>query len=329
MADVRGSNVVIQMVPETAYKTPGTTGEQLSVVSCGVVPRQPRVDSNTLSGKRGRARSVTGAKEVAGPVQVEIAPEDIGLILKHLIGAPTTTGVGPYTHTFQPAASGANALPIGFTLQYNYGSAVASASQFLRLNGCRFSQGTFNFTPNGLQTLQLDAMGADWSQSSTDLDSTPVVLGHTNFESVNLAVVLGGGSPLNVCFSALSLTINNDLDGDKYCVGAGGVRDGLPEGFAVVTGQATMFFDHEDVIDTLLSGTDTELDITLSRGDGLGSAGNESLVLHIGDLVFEKTAPPVDGPRGLRVQANFTAHRVGTSEIDFTAVLKNAISAIT
>lgn len=329
MGDVRGSNVLMQIVPESAYKTPGATGEQLSVVTCGVVPQQPRVQSQTLSGKRGQARSVTGAKNVAGPINVEMAPEDIGIYLKHLIGAPTTAGANPYTHTFTPAASGANALPVGFTLQYDYGSAIASASRFLRLNGCRIGQGVFNFTPNGTQTLQLDVMGADFSQSNTDLDATPVVLGHTNWESTQLSVVLGGGSPKDVCFASLGLTVSNDLDAEKYCISGAGVRDGLPEGFCIVTGQGVMFFDDEDVIDTLLSGTDTELAITLTRGDGLGSAGNESMVITVGDLVFEKTAPPVDGPRGLKVSVSFTAHRIGTSEIDLSVVLKNAVATIT
>jgi len=328
MSDVRGTAVQIQIVPETAYKTAGAVGERAQVVSCGVVPVQPRVQSATLAGVRGQARSVTGAKAPAGPMNVEIAPEDIGIYLKHLIGAPATSGANPYTHAFAPVASGTGSLPIGFTLQYDYGTAIDAASRYLRITGCRVGSGTFTFTPNGTQTLALDVQAADFAQSATNLDASPVLLGHTNWESVNLAVVVGGGTPLNICFSALSLAINNDLDGEKYCIGAGGTRDGLPEGFVIVTGQATMFFDHEDVIDQILSGTDTEMAITLSRGNGLGSAGNESLVIAIGDLVFDKTAPPVDGPRGLRLQANFTAHRVGTAEIDLTATLKNAVATI-
>lgn len=329
MAMVRGTVVKVQIVPETTFKTPGATGEQLSVVSCGVVPDQQRVQSATLTGLRGQARSVTGQKNVAGPVSVELAPEDIGLLLKHLVGTPTTSGVNPYTHVFVPSNTGATVLPVGFTLQYDYGAAIASASRFLRLNGCRISQGTFNFTPNGTQTLQLDVMGSDFSQSNTDLDATPVVLGHTNWESVNLSIVVGGGAPFNLCFNSLSVTFNNDLDPDVFCVSGGGVRDSLPEGFCNITGQGVLFFDDEDVIDMILGGADTEIDITLSRGDGLGSAGNESLVIHLGDIVFNKTAPPVDGPRGLRVNASFTAHRIGAAEIDAVVTLKNAISAIT
>lgn len=329
MSMVRGTAVKTQIVPETTFKTPGATGEQLSVVSIGVVPDQQRVQSATLSGFRGQARSVAGQNNVSGPISIELAPEDVGIYLKHLIGAPTTTGAGPYTHVFTPASSGANALPVGFTVQYDYGAAIASASRFLRLNGCRISQGTFNFTPNGTQTLQLDVMGSQFSQSNTDLDATPVVLGHTNWEAVNLTVVVGGGSPKDLCFNSLSLTFNNDLDPDVFCISGGGVRDSLPEGFVNITGQGVLFFDDEDVIDMILSGADTEIKVTLSRGNGLGSAGNESLEINLANIVFNKTAPPVEGPRGLRVNASFTAHRVGSVEIAATATLKNAMATIT
>lgn len=329
MPHIRGSAVGIQFVPETTFKTPGTVGERMQLVSCGVVPSEERVRSQTLSGLRGLARSVTGARSVAGPIQYELAPEDVGLILKHLIGAPTTSGAGPYTHVFQPATSGANALPVGFAIQYDYGSGFAGSARYLRLLGNRINQGTFNFTPNGVQTLQLDVIGSDFAQSATDLDSTPVLLGHTNWDKSNLSVVVGGGSPLDLCFASLSLTYGNDLDPENYCISGGGVRDSLPEGFALVSGQGVLLLDDEDVINTVLSGNDTELAITLSRGDGLGSAGNESLVIALGDIVFNKTAPAIEGPRGLRVPVTFEAHRVGTGEIDCTATLKNAVATIT
>ena len=289
MGDVRGTAVKVQWVPETTYKTPGAVGEQLNVLTCGVRPSRARVRDDTLSGFRGQARTVGGAIDVTGPITGVIAPEDIGILLKNLIGAPTTTGAGPYTHVFQPASSGANALPVGGTLQYDYGAAIDPASRFLRLFGCRIGQGTFNFTPDGMQTYSLDLTGADWLQHATDLDATPVVRGHTAFEAANLAVVLGGGSPLNICFNSMSLVVSNDLDTDKRSI---------------------------------------ELQITLSRGTGLGTAGNESLVWHVGDLVFDQTAPVLEGPKGLRLQANFNAHRIGTSEIDFLTTLKNQISAI-
>lgn len=328
MADVRGTAVKSQLLTETAFKAPGANGTQLSVVTNTVVPSQARTESATLRGTRGQARSTEGNKQAQGQISVEMAPEDIGTLLKHLIGAPTTTGAGPYTHVFAPTNTGTGVLPPGFTLQMDYGTAIASASRFLQIKGCRVSRGTFTLQPQGAQTLQLDVMGSDWTKTNTDLDATPTLLGHTNFTATELTAVVGGGSPKNVCFSQLSIVVDNDLDGEKFCVGGGGVRDGLPEGFVKVTGSATMFFDHEDVLDMLLSGTDTELLVTLSRGNGLGSAGNESLTISLGDIVWDKTAPPIDGPRGLRVQANFMAHAIGSSEIDFNVTLKNAVATI-
>lgn len=329
MGDVFGTAVKHQIVPESAFLTPGANGEQINVVRQGVTPNEAREVDQTLAGFRAQPRSVPGARNAPGPILVNIAPEDIGIMLKHLIGAPTTTGAGPYTHVFQPALSGANALPIGFTLQSDYGTAIASASRFMRVRGCRINQGAFSLSPTGFQSLQLDVVGSDFGLSNTDLDSTPVLRGHQAFDGTELSIVVGGVAPKSIKFASFAFTVSNDLDQDKRAIGNGGVRVGMPEGFFMVTGQAVAFFDHEDTINQVMSGTDTEIDITLSRGNGLGTAGNESMVIHIGDLVCERNAPPVEGPRGLRVPFNFTAHRVGAAEIDFLVTLKNAVATIT
>ena len=330
MADVRGTNVKIIAVPESAYKTPGSSGELIYFTTFGLVPAQQRAQSQTLAGFRGQARSTEEARNVQGPIGYNIAPESVGLLLKHLIGAPTTTGAGtPYTHEFKPAASGANALPIGLTFEQDFGTAIGGGSRYLRLKGCRFNSGTFTFGASGPQTLQLDAIGADWEKHATSLDGSPTDNGHTEFTSTQLAVRVGtAGSPKSICFNQLTLNWSNDLDTDKYCIGGGGVRNGLPEGFAIVGGSITAFFDHTDVIDLLLSGADTELLITLQRGTGAGTAGNEKLTIEVPNLVFAKTAPTVDGPRGLRVQANFSAHRT-TGELGAKFTLLSPIATIT
>lgn len=329
MSDVRGSNTRVVAVPETVFKTPGTDGERLYFTQFTVKPDQQRDNSQTLSGYRGQSRSAEGLRNVSGQIGHELAPETAGLLLKNLIGAPTTSGAGPYTHVFQAANSGANALPIGLTFEEDFGTAIASASRYLQLRGCRFNQGTFTFGPSGFQTLQVDVLGSDWLKTNTALDATPTDPGHIPFTAAELAVRLGpSGSPKSVCFNQLTLNWGNDLDPDKYCISGGGVRDGLGEGFAIVGGSVVAFFDHADVIDTILSGADTELAITLSRGDGLGTAGNESLVIAIPNLVFSRTGPDISGPRGLRLQANFTVHRT-TGELGATFTLKNAQATLT
>lgn len=330
MADVRGSNTRVILVPESSYKTPGSSGERLYFTSFGAKPDQQRDQSQTIGGFRGQARSAEGLRNVGGPVGYELAPESVGLLLKHLIGAPTTTGANaPYSHVFQAAANGANALPVGFTVEEDFGTAINAASRYLQLRGMRIGSGSFSFRPSGFQTAQFDLVGADWLKTNTTLDAAPTDNGHTPFTAANLSVRLGpGGSPLTVCFNELNLNWSNDLDTDKFCLNGGGIRAGLAEGFAIVDGSVTAFFDHEDLIDTILGGADTSLEIKLSRGTGVGTAGNESLTIAVPNLVFARTGPTIDGPKGLRLQANFNAHRT-TGELGVTATLLSPIATLT
>lgn len=61
-----------------------------------------------------------------GDVQIDANYEDIGVVLKHLLGAPVTSGAGPYTHTFPPVAgpgkggSGLSAEPLRDSLNWRY-----------------------------------------------------------------------------------------------------------------------------------------------------------------------------------------------------------------
>lgn len=327
MAEVRGVLTRVLGYTESAFKTPGTDGVVLPLTQFGAQPRQPRQQSATLTGKRGASRSAGGNKSVEGPWGYEVAPESVGIVLKHLVGAPTTTGAGPYTHVFQHALTGANVLPPGLTLEQDFGSGVLSGTaRILRLLGCRINQGQLSLTPAGFPTMSLDIVGADWLQAATPLDATPTDYGHTGFEASNVTVQIGSVAK-NIPLNQLTLTIGNDLDTDKYAISGGGVRAGLGEGQALVTGQINAFLDHEDVINTILSGTDTEMTITISRGTGLGTAGNESLVISIPALVFEVGGAPVQGPRGVRVQASFQAHRNSTAELGVTYTLKNSIAS--
>ena len=172
MADVRGTLTKVLAYTETTFKTPGADGFVVPLTQFSPQPRQPRVQSATLTGRRGPTRSATGLKSVEGQWGYEVAPESLGIVLKHLVGNPTTTGAGPYVHTFQHVVSGANALPPGLTFEQDFGAGtIAAASRILRMIGCRINQGTLTLTPQGFQTMNLDILGSDWVKATTP--STP------------------------------------------------------------------------------------------------------------------------------------------------------------
>lgn len=329
MPSATGAQARIAGFTETTYNTtPGVPdGRLIAVQNFNVRANEARDQDPTLSGYRGQSRSVAGRREVSGSATVSLAPESIGFWLAHILGKPTVTGAGPYTHSFSIAQSGANALPVGAEFEVDYGANIGTPGRYVLYKGVRVNQAVFNFPTQGPSTAQIDLLGADFdAEGVAPTDATLTDTGHSAWSAKQVTLVLDGGAT-EVCFESLSVTFGNDLDADQWCVGNGGVRHALPEGFFICTGQGVVYFDTAALMNKALNDEDAAIAITLSRGDGLGTAGNESLVITIPLAVFEANTPPIEGPRGIKFQANFTAHRT-TGEIGVTAVLKNALAAV-
>lgn len=330
MSQATGATSRVLGWDESTYNTtPGSpAGTVLHVQNFQLKLDEARDADPTLSGYRGQPRSTAGRRDVSGNVQVSLAPESIGFWLKHLIGTPTTIGTDPYTHTFQPAASGANALPAGMGFEVDYSSRISTPGRFLVYSGCRISKGTFTFPTQGVPSMQLEVKGADLdADNSATLVASPTDPGHAAWGVKQIALEWDDGAQ-SLCLENLTVTYDNDLDDSQFCVGNGAVRHALPEGFALLTGQGVAFFDTASLMNAALNDDDVKLKITLSKGDGLGSAGNESLVMTIPKLVIAATTPPIDGPKGLKLTFNFNAFAASGAELGFTAVLKNAQATI-
>jgi len=325
MAQARGTQVKVIGYTETVYNTvPGTPdGELLYVQQFGVSAAEERVADPTLSGARGEARTVADKRDVSGAVPVTLAPESIGFWLKHLIGIPATSGIGPYTHTMQVSGG----LPAGMLLEVDYGAAISAPGRFVRYSGCRIARGQFRLPATGLQTASFDVRGAGFDATATALlDATPTDNGHSAWSAKNLSLVFDAGATA-VKVESADVTWDNDLDDTTFAVGDNGTRSELSEGFAKVSGSITTFFTTAALMNKALADGNASLVITLSRGDGLGTVGNESVVITSPSLVFAAGTPAVDGPRGLKLTSAFTAFKT-TGELAVTAVLKNARATI-
>lgn len=330
MGNVTGALTRIIGWPEATWNTtPGTpNGRLIPVVSFGLRANEERETDPTLSGYRGQQRSSAGKRDVAGPINITVAPETIGFWLANLIGTPTTAGVAaPYTHSFAVNPTGAGALPPGIGFEVDYGAGITGAGRYIVYSGARINQMTLNLPANGNITAQIDILGANFDADNVaTLDGTPTDTGHNVWKAQKALVVFDGGA-LSVCLESLQVSLGNDLDADRWCVGNGGIRHDLPEGQFIASGQAVAYFDTAALMNKALNDTDASLVITLTKGTGAGTAGNEELVITIPALVFAANTPAVDGPRGLKLQADFTSHRT-TGETGVTAVLKNALATV-
>lgn len=323
MSQARGSNARFAIFQDEAtYATaPGTpTGAKLYLRSFGVQASQPKEASQILSGHRARPKPYQMNRTVQGQLVTEIGAENIGFLLRHALGGVATTGAGPYSHVLT-----LDSLPGSFPLEVDYGPAI-SGDRYISYLGCRVNQATFTFPAAGACTASFDIMGAKEAADSSPLDASVSDTGHTTFDAFSASIEEGGASIAVV--KSVEFTLNNNLDGDGYAIGGGGIRRALPEQFAVVTGRLSALFESDALLAKALDQTDSSLLITLSRGDGLGSAGNESIAFELTNITYERTTPAVQGPAGVVVDISFQSWSDGTDH-GLEITLKNALSALT
>lgn len=330
MGAIPGGKVVIGAYDESPYKTANPNGLRLPYTQFNLSPQQERERSQILTGYYGESRGVLGRQGLSGSVDSEAGPESIGFWLKHLIGTPTSAASGgAFKHTFQ-VGDDLKDIPPGFMLEEDFGTVLASAThRVLRHTGCRINTGAFNFGTSGFIGLSFDVLGAQVTPAPAPLDATLTDLGHTSWSATNVAIVLSdaAAAPILVCLNTLTLTHSNDLDADEYCITGGGVRDGAARGKVGATGQAVALFDTDALLKQALADTDASLVVTVQRGNGSGTAGNEKLVLTYPNIAFSPSGIAVSGPRGLRQTVNFTAHRT-VGEIALKAELYNAQATV-
>lgn len=322
MPQARGSQAVIALYEESTYNTtPGTpSGQKLYVTNFGVQANQNRPDSNTLTNSRERSAPAAGNINVSGSFGMEIGAESIGTLLKHLMGINNTTGASPYTHTMTLGD-----LPVGLILEKDHGANISGNGRVQYYNGCRIARATFTFPQEGYATCSFDILGAKETLASSALDGTLTDNGHTSFSAFSAAIEEGGSSIATV--TQCEISVDNDLDDTAFTIGSAGQRRALPEGFATVTGSLTALFEDAALLTKAVNGTQSSLKVTLSRGDGLGSAGNESIEFLVNQMLYERASPPIEGPRGVQITLPFKAYISGsTSALQLT--LKNAVATI-
>lgn len=252
--------------------------------------------SNVIRSSRNPTRAKRGNRDVSGSIPTELSPFQ-GTILKHLMGANTTTGAGPYVHTMKIGA-----LPVGLTLEKGF----SDIAQYFLYNGCRINKASFEFGAEGIVPMGLDFIGAKSTVSGTSFDATMTDLGHDPWGMFECTILEGGSAIAFV--SNVKLDIENQLDGGSYVIGGAGVRRAIPEGATLVSGMVTALFEDMTLLNKAINYTESALKLTLSRGNGLGSAGNESIELYLPELVYERKDPLISKKGGILIELPFAGY---------------------
>lgn len=324
MADpVMGAQVTTNLIPETTYGVLGAEAYALPRVTHNVKPKQELVTDPTLTGGLMRTKPTLGKKDPGGSLNTIINHSTIGMLLKRLMGTCTTTGTGPYEHTFSISKD-----VHSFGLEDDFTNALTT-HRFMRMLGCIISGAQFDLKNDGNHTAAFNVIAQDWAKEATAVDGTPTALGHMGFDGSDLSGTIEiDGTVVDLCLRSLQLGVNNNNTTDAFCLFSGGKRTGAGKSIVDFTVQYTADLDSNTAIRTVLDGEEHKLTATLSRGTGDGSAGNESLTFNWMRFVNSVDAPGVQGPNGLLVTASGQGYQSATGAADFTIVLKNSIATV-
>ena len=322
MPQAKGTSAVVALFEEDTYgQSPAApNGQLLYKTSFGVQKSQDRIEDDTLSDARSRAEPMLGNIDVGGSLEQNLSAHGIGTLLKHLMGVVATTGGSPYAHAFTVGD-----LPTGLTLEVDYGAPLSGSGRYIRYHGCKIGSAAFSFPTSGACTASFTLQGVDGVPAAAPLDATLTDNGHASFSAFSAAIEEGGASIGNV--TSVDFTVDNGLDGDTYVIGGQGKRLCLEEGFVGISGSLTAVFNSTDLMNKALNNIESSLKITLSRGTGNGSVGNESIEFLMSQIKYEPTTPSIDGPAGISITLPFFAY-AKAADLGLKITLKNNVSTV-
>ena len=321
MAQAEGIQSQIFIQEEATYgsdPTPG--GYLLPIVSEDVRTTEKLIESKLIRSSRNPSRPGRGNQSVDGNIVTELIAE-LGYFWKWALGSVTDSGSGPYTHIFKIDNTLASfVLEKGFT----------DISQYFKFNGCKLGGFSLDVDSEGISQITFPVMGQKETVGSSPLDSTPVEYDPTIFDSFDIGTIEEGGASIAIVTSIRGLTFDNALSGDNYVINpsALGIRTGIGTDIAKVKGTITASFENVTLYNKAVNGTESSLKLIWSKGDGLGSAGNESLEFFIPELRYERATPIIPGAVPLIVELGFVGYyenHADASALEIT--LKNATAS--
>ena len=139
---------------ESAWGTGVTPTRFLPFISEKVNQNIARIESKSIRvGRRVIDSSSWAAGDItiAGQIQTEVYDRNMGLLFKHMFGAVTTSGAGPYAQTYTPGDLTGKSL----TMQFGRPGVAGTVHPFTYA-GCKISKWQLQCSVNQFVTLGLD-----------------------------------------------------------------------------------------------------------------------------------------------------------------------------
>jgi len=287
-----GSYWKLPIYSESVGETQGLQEDQ--EVGFGREPQEPTRD----------ARNVDG--DVVAPGR--LAP--LGAWLKLLLGAPTTTGSGDYTHTF---TSGKESLP-SMTLEKKLKSGA-----FLQYPGIMANTLGVSLERGGNPRFTFGLLGTKENKLTSSAAGSPTQLSSPkvhNFQG-SLQIDRGGGLQTLAYATSFNLDWSNGLEAIPE-VGDGGVIQAIDPGAPSLSGSFNVRFANFDNYDAALNNGTASLELMWEL------AANRYVKFTIHRLRLPKVKHSITGPGGIEASYDWRGELDTGQGASLTVELANA-----
>jgi hypothetical protein len=302
MARAYGANAQLLGKFETVYGTPPSGNYiKFPFVSSDLGSEQGLIASDLLGQGRDPSQPIRDVIRVEGNVVVPVDLRNFGHWLKALLGAPTTTGTGPYTHTF---ASGASSLP---SLALEVG--MPEVPIFFTEAGVRVNSAQLTFARSGAANATLNCIAQGETDAGVTGGGTPTVASLTRFNQFQGSIKKDGVQLGNV--TGAQLTYANNLERIET-IRSDGKIDGADPTIAALTGNIEVRF-----ADT------TPLELAFAYTID----ADKSLTFTAHEVYLPKPKLAISGPGGVQATFDWQAAKATSPARMLTVVLKNDVAS--
>lgn len=297
---------------ETTYGVPPANGYRVyPLASDDLGAEQPLIQNELIGFGRDPLAPARDAITAGGMVKVPIDVENLGFWLRAAFGNPVTAGTTPKTHTF---ASGSDTL-LSMALERQ----MPDVPHFAMISGAMVESLSWSMRRSGLLTMDVQIIAQAEAIATATAAGSP-----TGYAMQRFSHFSGGlernGSALALVEEA-SFTYKNNLQ-PVETIRADGLIEGIDPGVAELSGEMTVRFADQVLLNQAISGASCTLACVYS----LGANAQFSFTAH--EVYLPRPKVEVQGPNGIRATFAWQAAKSAAAPNRLcTAVLTNTVPA--
>lgn len=247
-----------------------------------------------------------GNVDVGGDIQTELYQQGMGALLKACFGAVSTSGAGPYTHTFTPGDLTDDHLSVQVGKPD-----VAGTVQPFSFVGMKVTDWELAMEAGGLVTLSTSLVGKSLATSESLATASYGTGAATPFTFKHASATIAGGAA-NV--KKLTISGSNGLDTDRRFIGSEYRAEPLEAELREYGGTVDLEFENLTQYNQFRNANEVALVSTISAG------ASASLTTTM-NVRFDGATPEVDGKGIVQLSAPYKCIGTSTDATAITAVL--------